>query len=136
MRSQEKKVIQCFNEGNWEKLVLHSEIPVFVDFLFPERPASITGSPDLLRLGQEWAGVAEAGYLDVSRDLSLVLKYPIVDLPTLSLFYMGKIVKSFVGLSRFRQNFQELVFPLFSRFPSGDSMTWIISKPTEPHKIN
>ena len=78
MRSQEKKVIQCFNEGNWEKLVLHSEIPVFVDFLFPERPASITGSPDLLRLGQEWAGVAEAGYLDVSRDLSLVLKYPIV----------------------------------------------------------
>jgi thioredoxin-like negative regulator of GroEL len=134
MRNQEKKVIHRFDQENWEDLVLHSKTPVFVDFLIPERPSFVIGSPDLVRLRQEWEGTAEVGYLDVSLDLSLALKYPVVDLPTLSLFYGGEIVKSFVGPFRFRQNFHELVSRLSSRFPSINSMTWIIGKSAESHK--
>lgn len=128
MNPAQKSPIHRFNVGNWEDLVLRSEKPVFVDFLVPERPSFLVLPADLLRLRRDWEGTAEVGYLDVTEELPLALQYPVVDLPTLALFSGGKIVKSFVGPARFRQDFNSLI----SRQPAAlsplQSMTWVIGK--------
>jgi len=128
MRNGEKTVVHRFTEENWEELVLRSPIPVFVDFRLPERPSFVIGSTDLLWLRQEWEGQALVGYLDVSRNLLLALRYPVVDLPTLSLFWGGRIVKSFVGPTRFRQDFRGYMGRLSPRVPWLQEMTWVTGK--------
>lgn len=125
MSQARKSPVRRFDGENWEELVLRSEEPVFVDFLIPERPSFLILSSHLLRLRQDWAGIAEVGYLDVTQELPLALRYPVADLPTLALFYRGKIVKSYVGPTRFGQNFREPLSRLMAVLPVLDSVTWI-----------
>jgi thioredoxin-like negative regulator of GroEL len=129
MKNAEKQTLHRFTSENWERLVLNAKKPVFVDFRLPERPSFIIGSPDLVRLRQEWEGEAEVGYLDVSRHLELALKYPVVDLPTLSLFYRGRVLRSFVGATRFHQDFRGFFNAFTPRVSPLASMTMIIGKP-------
>jgi hypothetical protein len=60
-------------------------------------------------LAREWKDVIKVGYLDVSRHMDLALNYPLLDLPTLSLFNQGVILKSCSGPERFREIFQKLL---------------------------
>ena len=135
MNPAEKSKVHRFNVENWEELVLRSEKPVFVDFLISERPSFLNQSADLLRLRRDWEGIAEVGYLDVTQELCLVLRYPVADLPTLALFIGGKMVKSFAGLSRFRQDFNSFISRQPEALPPLRSMTWVISKSTG-EKVN
>lgn len=118
-------MVERFSGRNWEEKVLKSPKPVFVDFVLPQRPSFLMQSPELMDFQRQWNGIAEVGYLDVASDFALAMKYPIVDLPTLSLFLEGKILKSSVGSSRFHQNFLELM-TRHPPFASIQSMTWII----------
>jgi thioredoxin 1 len=88
---------QMFNDENFEKEVLKSDIPVLVDF-FAEwcGPCKMMG-PVIEGLAKEYEGKWNIGKLDVDQAPKTSEAYSVQSIPTLLFFKDGKVVNMSVG---------------------------------------
>jgi len=86
------------NDQNFEKEVLQSKIPVFVDFWAPWcGPCQMVGTI-IEELGKEYGGKIKVGKLNVDESPQIAAKYGVMSIPTVILFKEGEEVGRKVGL--------------------------------------
>ena len=85
------------NQQNWDKEVINSQIPVFVDFWAEWcGPCRMVG-PVIEELAGEYAGKVNFVKVNVDENNELASKYNVFSIPTLALFSKGQIVAQQVG---------------------------------------
>lgn len=85
------------NQQNWDKEVIGSQIPVFVDFWAEWcGPCRMVG-PVIEELAGEYAGKVNFVKVNVDENNELASKYNVFSIPTLALFNKGQIVAQQVG---------------------------------------
>ena len=82
---------------NWEKEVMASPIPVFVDFWAEWCGPCRMVSPVIEELAGEYAGKINFVKVNVDDNNELASKYNVFSIPTLALFSKGQIVAQQVG---------------------------------------
>jgi thioredoxin 1 len=82
---------------NWEKEVMASHIPVFVDFWAEWCGPCRMVSPVIEELANEYAGKINFVKVNVDENNELASKYNVFSIPTLALFSKGQIVAQQVG---------------------------------------
>ena len=82
---------------NWEKEVMASSIPVFVDFWAEWCGPCRMVSPVIEELANEYAGKISFVKVNVDENNELASKYNVFSIPTLALFNKGQIVAQQVG---------------------------------------
>jgi thioredoxin 1 len=85
------------NSKDWDKEVLNSQIPVFVDFWAEWcGPCRMVG-PVVEELASEYAGKINFVKVNVDENNELASKYNVFSIPTLAIFNKGQIVIQQVG---------------------------------------
>ena len=87
-----------FNDNNFDKEVLESDLPVLVDFWTPWCGPCKILAPVVAEVAQEFRGKIKAGKLDVDKNPQTAQKYGVMGVPTMILFRDGKETKRIVGL--------------------------------------
>lgn len=85
------------NSQNWEKEVISSPIPVFVDFWAEWCGPCRMVSPVIEELAGEYAGKINFVKVNVDESNELASKYNVFSIPTLALFNKGQVVAQQVG---------------------------------------
>jgi len=84
-------------EQSFEQEVIHSDIPVLVDFWAEWcGPCKMMG-PIVDELADELAGKTKVGKVNVDEAQGLAVKYAVMSIPTLILFKNGEAVDQAVG---------------------------------------
>src|SRR5215217_2714036 len=85
------------NNESWEKEVVKSQLPVFVDFWAEWcGPCRMVG-PSVEQLAKEFAGRAVVGKLNVDHNPAIANRYNIRGIPALYIFQEGKVIDQMVG---------------------------------------
>lgn len=92
------KQVQEISAEQFEQEVLHSEIPVLVDFYATWCGPCRMIAPYLERLAEEFAGRIKFVKVDVDRAPELAYRYGIHAVPTLLVFSGGRTVDALVGV--------------------------------------
>jgi thioredoxin 1 len=82
---------------NFQETVLHSDVPVLVDFTADWCPPCKMIAPLVDELAHKYQGKLAVGSLDVDAHPDLQYRYGVMGLPTLVLFQKGEPVKRIVG---------------------------------------
>jgi thioredoxin 1 len=85
------------NSQNWEKEVMASQVPVFVDFWAEWCGPCRMVSPVIEELAGEYAGKINFVKVNVDESNELASKYNVFSIPTLALFHKGQVVAQQVG---------------------------------------
>ena len=85
------------NGKDWDKEVLNSQIPVFVDFWAEWCGPCRMVSPVVEELASEYAGKINFVKVNVDENNELASKYNVFSIPTLAIFNKGQIVTQQVG---------------------------------------
>ena len=85
-------------EQNFEQEVLHSDVPVLVDFWATWCGPCRMLAPTIAAIAEEQAGAVKVGKVDVDEQPELAAKFGIASIPTLMVFKNGSVVKSSVGV--------------------------------------
>ena len=84
-------------DGNFEKEVISSEIPVLVDFWAAWCGPCKMVAPALSKIAEKYEGKLTVGKLNVDEELKLAQQYKIQSIPTLAIFKGGELVSQKVG---------------------------------------
>ena len=85
------------SEGNFDKEVLASNLPVMVDFWAVWCGPCKILDPIVDELAKEYDGKLKVGKVNVDENNGLVGKYGIMSIPTLKFFKGGKIMGELIG---------------------------------------
>jgi thioredoxin len=86
------------SDANFDKDILHSDLPVLLDFWSPTcMPCHVMGGL-LKEVGPEYAGRVNVFKLNVSQNMQTATAFRIRSIPTLMFIKDGKIVEQIVGL--------------------------------------
>ncbi len=85
------------NAKDWDKEVINSQIPVFVDFWAEWCGPCRMVSPVVEELASEYAGKINFVKVNVDENNELASKYNVFSIPTLAIFKGGQIVAQQVG---------------------------------------
>ena len=83
---------------NFETEVLHSDLPVLVDFWASWCGPCQMLSPVISQLAEEFEGRAKVGKINVDEEPQLAAQFGIVSIPTIKVFRGGKLQDTLVGL--------------------------------------
>ncbi len=84
-------------DANFDTEVLHSELPVLVDFWAPWcGPCRMVG-PIVEELAGEWSGKIKVGKINVDESSATAAKFNIRSIPALLVFKNGEIAATMVG---------------------------------------
>jgi len=86
-----------FNDDNFEKEVLKSDMPVLVDFFAEWCGPCKMMAPVIEKLAEEYEGKWKIGKLDVDQAPKTSMAYSVQSIPTLLFFKDGKVVDMSVG---------------------------------------
>ena len=84
-------------DANFEMEVLHSDLPVLVDFWASWCPPCKMTEPIVDELAGEYAGRIKVGKLNVDQNRRTADRYQILGVPTFALFRSGQILERGVG---------------------------------------
>lgn len=88
-----------FTDANFQTEVLGSEIPVLVDFWAPWcGPCRMIG-PIVEELGEEYAGRAKVGKVNVDENPGIASQFRIQAIPALFVIKGGEVVDKVVGMT-------------------------------------
>jgi thioredoxin 1 len=83
--------------ADFEQEVLHSDVPVLVDFWAPWCPPCRAIAPTLDAIAEEYQGKAKIVKVDVDDEPEVAARYGISSIPALLLFKGGEQVGQLVG---------------------------------------
>lgn len=86
-----------FNDDNFEKEVLKSDIPVLVDFFAEWCGPCKMMAPAIDELAKEYEGKWKIGKLDVDQAPKTAEAYGIQSIPTIAFFKDGQVVDKSIG---------------------------------------
>ena len=92
-----EKGVLIFNDQNFEKEVLQSDIPVLVDFWADWCKPCEKIAKAIENISQSYRHKAKVGRLHVGENPTTRDKYKIMGIPTLLLFVNGKVKDQIVG---------------------------------------
>ena len=82
---------------SFENEVLHSDIPVIVDFWASWCGPCRMVAPIIEELAREYSGKAKVGKVNVDEEAELAVKYGIVSIQTVLIFKNGEVMEKLVG---------------------------------------
>ena len=85
-------------DGDFDTIIVQSKLPVLVDFWSPTCAPCRMLVPVLEELADDNEGDATIAKVNTAQYPALVSRYGIDTLPTLLLFYQGKVVERMVGV--------------------------------------
>ena len=83
--------------ANFEAEVLHSDIPVLLDFWATWCGPCRMIAPALSQIAEEQAGKIKVGKVNVDEEMELAVKFGITSIPTLIVFKNGQITNQALG---------------------------------------
>jgi len=84
-------------EDTFQDEVIHSDVPVVVDFWATWCPPCRAVAPILDELAEEYAGKLKIVKVDTDENPNLAMAYGITSIPTMNFFKSGELVKSVIG---------------------------------------
>jgi len=90
--------IKEVNDGNFEQVVLQSEVPVLVDFWAAWCGPCQTLAPTVAAIAEKHANSARFVKLNVDDSTAVIQRYGIRAIPTLILFEDGKETERLIGV--------------------------------------
>jgi len=92
-----RRRMKNITQDQWEKEVITSDKPVFVDFWATWCGPCRMVSPIVEQLANEYEGKVNFVKVDVDQNNELASEYNIFSIPTLAIFRNGKIVSQVAG---------------------------------------
>ncbi|MFR2534389.1 MAG: thioredoxin [Clostridia bacterium] len=90
--------VLTLTQANFEQEVLHSKVPVLVDFWATWcGPCKMMG-PVVEQIEKEMGSTVKIGKVNIDENTSLATKYNVMSIPTFMVFKDGKLVNSTVGV--------------------------------------
>lgn len=88
-----------FTTANFDKEVLSSDIPVFVDFYANWCMPCKMMAPVIEKLAEKYDGKVKVGKCDIDKEAELAQRYKIMSIPTMMIFINGEIKETFMGVT-------------------------------------
>ncbi len=85
------------NEENFDQEVLHSPLPVLVDFWAVWCGPCKVLSPIVEEIAKEYQGKLKVGSVNVDENNNLAMRYNVMSIPTLKIYKNGQVVGEMVG---------------------------------------
>lgn len=85
-------------KANFEEEVLHSDIPVLVDFWAEWCAPCRMLAPAVAQIAEEYAGRVKVGKVNVDEEGELAMQYRVASIPMLVFFKKGEAVRKMIGL--------------------------------------
>jgi thioredoxin 1 len=86
------------SDATFDQEVLHSEVPVLVDFWAAWCGPCRVLAPTVEAIAGEFAGSLKVGKLDLDQNMNTAARFRVQNIPTLLLFKNGQLVDGRVGL--------------------------------------
>ncbi len=90
--------VKTLTESNFDEEVLHSDLPVLIDFWAVWCAPCSMVSPIVESIAQEYEGKVKVGKVNVDESSQLAVRYGIRAIPTLLLFKDGQVVEQVIGV--------------------------------------
>ena len=103
-----KKMVNMFNEENFENEVINSEKTTIVDFYADWCGPCKMMSPVIDKIAEENVENIKVGKVNVDDNQELAMKYNVMSIPTILIFKNGNIAKTFVGVTS-KQEIEEAI---------------------------
>ena len=87
----------AIDTNSWDSEVLHSDVPVLVDFWGANCPPCRAIAPILDELSAEFEGRARIFKVDIDSEPDLAVRYTVYSIPNLLFFNKGELVDQLIG---------------------------------------